>query len=131
MLEFIITGGWALWIITGCSVLALGITFERWRPVPDGRQNSESLLAQLFALIEQGKVKDALELCGRTPGPVAETVGIGLRKLVFLERIGKKPRRSRRASSRPWRITAATSSITSSATSPRWRPSPAWRRSWA
>jgi biopolymer transport protein ExbB len=91
MLEWIITGGWALWIITGCSVIALGITFERWRTLRTADKNCESLLGQLFGLIEQGKVKEAIDLCAKTPGPVAETVGTGLRKLVFLERIGKKP----------------------------------------
>lgn len=91
MLEFIITGGWALWIITGCSIIALGVTFERWWTLRRADVDSETLLARLFTLIEQGEVQDAADLCAATGGPVADTLAIGLRKLVFLERIGKKP----------------------------------------
>ncbi len=91
MLDLLFRGGWALWIILGCSIIAMGVTLERWFAFRRANTDSDALLSRLFAFIEQGKIQDAIALCAATGGPVAETMGIGLRKLMFLERIGKKP----------------------------------------
>jgi biopolymer transport protein ExbB len=91
MIDIFVRGGWALWIIGTCSVIAMGVTLERWRTLRKASVDSEALLGKLFALIEQGSLQEAIDLCTATGGPIADTLGIGLRKLVFLERIGKKP----------------------------------------
>ena len=67
------------------------LRWRRWFAFRRANTDSDALLRPLFALIEQGKIQDAIALCAATGGPVAETMGIGLRKLMFLERIGKKP----------------------------------------
>lgn len=91
MLPLLIEGGWALWIITGCSIIALGVTLERWRTLRKADVDAEGLLEQLSRELEAGNVQGAIALCEQKGGPVGDTLGIGLRKLVFLERIGKKP----------------------------------------
>ena len=91
MLEFLNQGGWALWIITGCSIIALGVTLERWRTLRRADVDAEGLLEELSRELETGNVPGAIALCEQKGGPVGDTLGIGLRKLVFLERIGKRP----------------------------------------
>ena len=46
MLELIIHGGWAMWIIVGCSIVALAITFERLQAFRKANVDSEALLNQ-------------------------------------------------------------------------------------
>ncbi|HEY8668976.1 MAG TPA: MotA/TolQ/ExbB proton channel family protein [Tepidisphaeraceae bacterium] len=91
MLDFLVRGGWALWIITACSIIALGVTLERWRTLRKADIDSEDLLDKVSRALEQNNIQGAIGICSQTPGPVAETIAIGLRKLTFLERIGKKP----------------------------------------
>jgi biopolymer transport protein ExbB len=91
MLDFIIKGGWALWVIAACSIISLGVTFERWLAMRKAGTDSEDLLGRLSRSLEAGDLDGAIERCRQTEGPVAETLGIGLRKLVFLEKVGKRP----------------------------------------
>jgi len=91
MLDYIIRGGWALWVITGCSIISLAVTLERWLTMRRANVDSEGLLDELSRAIDRNDVEGAVEIASRTPGPVAETLAIGLRKLLFLERIGKRP----------------------------------------
>jgi biopolymer transport protein ExbB len=91
MLELIIRGGWALWVIVGCSIISLGVTLERWITLRRASVDSADLLDRVSAALEKRDVQGALDLCLATPGPVAETMATGLRKLLFLERIGKRP----------------------------------------
>lgn len=91
MLDFLIRGGWALWVITFCSILTLGVTLERLLTLRKADVDSDDLLASVSAKLETGDVDAAIQTCESTPGPVAETLAIGLRKLLFLERVGKRP----------------------------------------
>src|SRR5438552_332772 len=91
MLELIIHGGWAMWVIVGCSIFAVAITLERWRTLHKVDIDSEELLDKVSRALEKNNVAGAIAICNETPGPVAETLGIGLRKLTFLEKIGKRP----------------------------------------
>jgi biopolymer transport protein ExbB len=91
MLQLLNEGGWALWIITGCSIIAMGVTLERWRTLRRADVDAEGLLEQLSRELETGNVAGAIALCEEKGGPVGDTLVIGLRKLVFLERIGKRP----------------------------------------
>jgi biopolymer transport protein ExbB len=91
MLELIIHGGWAMWVIVGCSIVGLAIIFERWRTLSKADVDTEQLLDNVSRALEKNNVDEAIQICESTAGPVAETLGIGLRKMLFLERIGKKP----------------------------------------
>ncbi len=91
MLDLIIRGGWALWVITGCSIISLGVTLERWLTLRKADVDSEDLLKSVAASLHLGDIDAALERCRSAAGPIAETLAIGLRKLVFLENVGKRP----------------------------------------
>src|SRR5262245_42272678 len=89
LLQYLIEGGWALWVIAGCSVIALGITFERLQTLRRAEMTTAELLFKVRKAIREGDLQSAISICEETDGPVAATLGVGLRKLVFLERIGK------------------------------------------
>jgi biopolymer transport protein ExbB len=91
MLELLVRGGWALWIIAGCSIIAMGIALERFLTLRQADVDSEELLGAVAGKVDQDDVAGALALCEAAPGPVAETMAIGLRQLAFLESVGKRP----------------------------------------
>ena len=91
MLEFLIHGGWALWVITFCSIIGIGVSMERWQTLGKAEKNSAELLFKVSKAIRANDLEGAIAICEAGDGPVAETLGVGLRKLKFLESIGKKP----------------------------------------
>ncbi|MBA3686049.1 MAG: MotA/TolQ/ExbB proton channel family protein [Planctomycetes bacterium] len=91
MLELLLSGTIFLWIIFACSVLAVGITLERWQTMRQADGDSDALITDVEEAIEQGDLDGAIGICEEAGGPVAETLGVGLRKLRFLEGVGKTP----------------------------------------
>jgi biopolymer transport protein ExbB len=91
LLQYLFEGGWALWVITGCSVIALGITFERLQTLARAERTTDELIFKVRKAVGEGDVQGAIAICDETDGPVAATLGVGLRKLVLLEKIGKHP----------------------------------------
>jgi len=91
MFELIVRGGWALWVILGCSIISLGVALERFLTLRRADVDAENLLNTVAGKIDTGDVAGALALSENTEGPVAETLAIGLRQLMFLESIDKKP----------------------------------------
>ena len=91
MLEYLIDGGAFMWVIAACSVIALAVAMERWFTLREAEGDSDALLDEIGQRIETGDLDAALEVCESTPGPVAETIAVGLRKLRFLESIGRDP----------------------------------------
>ena len=91
MLELINRGGWALWIITLCSIISLAVTLERWITLRKADIDSDDLLDRVSKALDQGDLEGATAMCESTAGPVAETLAIGLKKLIFLEEVGKRP----------------------------------------
>lgn len=89
MLEIIHHGGWAMWVIVSFSVVALGVVLERWQTLSRAERTSAELLHKVSRAVKSGDVTGAIGICEETEGPIAETLGVGLRKLVLLENIGK------------------------------------------
>lgn len=91
MLDLILRGGWALWIILGCSIISLGVALERFLTLRRADVDAEHLLNDVAGKIDSSDVSGAIALCESAEGPVAETLAIGLRQLQFLQSIDKKP----------------------------------------
>jgi biopolymer transport protein ExbB len=89
MLEILIHGGTAMWVILGFSIVAVGITFERWVTLRKAEESSAKLLDKVGKAIRAGDVRGAIAVCEEADGPVAETLSVGLRKMILLESIGK------------------------------------------
>ncbi len=91
MLDLIIRGGWALWVILACSIISLGVTLERFITLRKADVDSDDLLSAVSDKLESGDIPAAIALCDTSDGPVAQTLATGLRKMTFLQRIGKRP----------------------------------------
>ncbi|MCX5661802.1 MAG: MotA/TolQ/ExbB proton channel family protein [Planctomycetota bacterium] len=91
MLEMILAGGFAMYLILICSIIGVGVSLERWQTLRRTEASSAELLYKLSGCIKTGDLRGAIGICAETEGPIAETLGVGLRKLLLLESIGKKP----------------------------------------
>jgi biopolymer transport protein ExbB len=91
MLQFMIDGGWCMWPILLCSVIALGIYLERRQVIKEAEIDADGLLDDISGKVSTGDLDGAVETAEAAPGPVAATLAVGLRKMRFLTSLGKKP----------------------------------------
>lgn len=91
MLEILLQGTIFLWIIFLCSIVAVGIALERWQTMRQADKDSDELLTALEDDLAGNDLDGAIARCEEVGGPVAETLGVGLRKMRFLEGVGKTP----------------------------------------
>ncbi len=78
MFEFIAKGGILMVPIILCSVITLTIIFERGWHIYRAKVDTESLFSQVKKYLEEKRLKDALDLCERTSGPVARVLVIAI-----------------------------------------------------
>lgn len=71
MFETIVRGGPVMVPIILCSILALAIVLERFWFLQRVSIDTRHFLDEVTAAIRHNKVLEALDLCERTPGPVA------------------------------------------------------------
>jgi biopolymer transport protein ExbB len=78
MADLIAKGGWVMVPILLGSVAALALVLERawyfWKVRLDAKTFSEGI----FSLVAKGGMKEAAEICGRTPHPLAKVFKAGL-----------------------------------------------------
>jgi len=78
MLEILQKGGPLMWIILLCSVVALGVFFERLLYLHKASIRVGELLGGLSLLIRTGRIDEALGECSATSGPVARILQAAL-----------------------------------------------------
>jgi len=78
MLEFFLKGGFLMWPIFLCSVVAVTIVLERLHYFRRVSINVSHFLSRIQKFLSEGKMKEAEALSKKTPGPVAHVVGIGV-----------------------------------------------------
>jgi biopolymer transport protein ExbB len=64
-------GGAVLWAILAAGVIAFIVFVERSLSLHRARIRWEDFLKGIFNILERGNVREALTICGETPGPVA------------------------------------------------------------
>lgn len=78
MLEILQKGGPLMGIILLCSVVALGVFFERLLYLHRASIRLAELMEGLALLLERGHFSEALQECAMTPGPVARVLQAAL-----------------------------------------------------
>lgn len=78
--NFLNQGGLTLWALVLCSVLLVGVIFERWYKIKSLLIDHEWLLAQMAYLLQEGDQKRALDLCQQVPGCLARVFEVGLNR---------------------------------------------------
>ncbi|WMX14352.1 MULTISPECIES: MotA/TolQ/ExbB proton channel family protein [unclassified Aureispira] len=77
-----IDGGWEFMaIVLICLILGLAIAIERIITLSLATVNTKKLIAELDNAISNGNIKDAQDICKATPGPTAEVLGQGLKRV--------------------------------------------------
>lgn len=78
MINFLLKGGFFIWPILLCSVLALFISLERLYYFHRSALNVSNFLTRIRKMILEGKTEEAERFAQGLPGPVARIVGIGI-----------------------------------------------------
>jgi len=78
MFEFMAKGGFLMLPITLCSVISLAIILERGWHLHRAKVDTESLFSKVKRYLKEKRLKDALDLCVRTPGPMAKVLAVGI-----------------------------------------------------
>src|SRR5688572_12883828 len=93
LLGWYIDGGVFLIPLFLCQVIALGVIIERIAAYRSIRIDTAKFRAKIKALLAEGKIDDAIAQCDATPGPVAATLGVGLRRFKLLRALNRAPDR--------------------------------------
>jgi biopolymer transport protein ExbB len=77
-----IDGGWQFMaIVLVCLILGLAIAIERIITLSLATVNTKKLVADLEGAIQNGNIDEAKNICKATPGPTAEVLGEGLKRV--------------------------------------------------
>ena len=80
MWEFMQKGGPIMWPILLCSVIAFAIVIERLIRLRAEQINTKSFMEQISKTLKRNKIMEALDLCDRTGGPIANILKAGILK---------------------------------------------------
>jgi biopolymer transport protein ExbB len=73
-------GGWLMLILLACSVVGLGVFFERWFYYRRCRMNVSEFLAGVLALVRRQSYLEAIARCEEGHGPVVSVVNTAIYK---------------------------------------------------
>ncbi len=79
-MEYFQEGGPLMYLILICSVIGLTVFLERVFHLHRARIDTDKFMTGIRTLLGEGKIKEAIELCDETPGPVAHILKAGLSK---------------------------------------------------
>lgn len=88
---YMIEGGFFMWPILFCGILAAGVIIERYRSLKMLTTDSSKLRGHVRDLLQTDQVEEALQLCDREQGPVAAVLSVGLRKYLLLRKLNYDP----------------------------------------
>lgn len=70
-IQMIKNGGAVMFIIVGCSIIAMFIVVEKWFQFHRAQVNVKELVNGLINVLKRDGMIEAITLCDHTPGPVA------------------------------------------------------------
>lgn len=80
MWEFMQKGGPIMWPIMLCSIVAVTIVIERIYYLRRMKVDVRKFSEQITRSVKRNRIMDAIDLCEKTPGPIAAIVKEGLLK---------------------------------------------------
>ncbi len=78
MWELMVKGGWIMWPIMVCSVVAASLFLERVFHLHRSQIKQEDFLNGIYTIVNRGNLAEAVSICDQTPGPVAHIVRVAL-----------------------------------------------------
>lgn len=79
MFDFFLKGGFLMWPILVCSLIAVTIILERFYYLYNLRPTVTSLVNRVRNLLKEEKIEEAIRLCDNFKSPVAHILAIGIR----------------------------------------------------
>lgn len=73
-------GGPMVFIIVFLSVIAVAVTFERMYNLARARIDSNKFMDSIITVLKRNKIIEAIEMCNKTPGPIAQIIKAGILK---------------------------------------------------
>jgi biopolymer transport protein ExbB len=80
MWDIVQKGGPMVFLIILLSVLAVAVTIERIYNLARARIDSNKFMDDITAVLKRNKIIEAIEMCNRTPGPIAHIIKAGILK---------------------------------------------------
>ena len=90
-LGYMIEGGFFMWPILFCGILAAAVIVERYRSLKMLTTDTTALRQQVRSLLDADQIEAALQLCDREQGPVPAVLSAGLRKYLLLRQLNYDP----------------------------------------
>jgi biopolymer transport protein ExbB len=89
MLEFILDGGYMMYPLMACSILALAVILDRMRAFRLADGDASALREQVLSCLQRKNFDEAASACSAQPGPVAAVLLVGIKKYRRLVELGK------------------------------------------
>jgi len=80
MWDLINKGGPMMYLIVLASILAFGVVIERIYALNKARIDSDKFMDGIIGVLKRNKIIEAVEMCNKTPGPVAHIIKAGILK---------------------------------------------------
>lgn len=80
MPEIMLKGGYMMYFILTCSVIALAVVIERLLRLRSARVDRVDFMSQVKSFVDKGDILGAVRLCENTRGPVAASCKMALLK---------------------------------------------------
>ncbi len=80
MWNLINKGGPMMYLIVLASILALGVVIERIYALNKARIDADKFMDGIIGVLKRNKIIEAVEMCNKTPGPVAHIIKAGILK---------------------------------------------------
>ena len=74
-------GGWMMYPLTLCSMVALGVIFAKFWTLHVAHRGTDRVLEEVEEAASTGDVSAAIEICQETPGPAGAILLAGLRRI--------------------------------------------------
>jgi len=80
MWDLIQKGGPVMYLIMILSVISLGIIIERMYNLNRARIDSQKFMDDIINFLKHNKIIESIEMCNKTPGPIAHIIKAGILK---------------------------------------------------
>ncbi|MDP3178655.1 MAG: MotA/TolQ/ExbB proton channel family protein [Spirochaetaceae bacterium] len=90
MVDFIVKGGWVLWIIMALSVIVVAIVIERFLYFRRIAVDEEKLFSRVKASVAKGHFEEALSICDQNMSPFSSMLRVGIENRARPEHIQKE-----------------------------------------
>lgn len=80
MLDLVVKGGPVMYPIILCSVIAMAIIIERAYHLYRAKIDTRKFMDDIANVLRRNKIMEAIEICDKTPGPIAHILRAGILK---------------------------------------------------